>query len=150
MGASAVELAHGLKQGEVLLLENTVFTQKKKKAIQHTQKLAKLADVYVNDAFGTAHRAHASTTVVAKYFKKSDKCFGFLMEREIKNGNKVLHESKKPITAVTGGAKVSDKILLLERFLDFADNIIIGGGMAYTFFKARRGKIGSSLWKWSV
>ncbi len=146
VGASAVELAHGLKQGEVLLLENTRFYAEEEKGDPaFAQKLAKLADVYVNDAFGTAHRAHASTTVVAKYFKKSDKCFGFLMEREIKNGNKVLHESKKPITAVTGGAKVSDKILLLERFLDFADNIIIGGGMAYTFFKARRGKIGSSL-----
>ena len=146
VGDSARELAAALQPGEVLLLENTRFYKEEEKGDpDFAKKLADLADCYVNDAFGTAHRAHASTTIVAQYFAAENKCFGFLMEREITNANRVLHHSERPVTAITGGAKVSDKILLLERFLDSADNIIIGGGMAYTFFKAQGGHIGSSL-----
>lgn len=146
VGDSARELAAALQPGEVLLLENTRFYKEEEKGNpDFAKKLADLADCYVNDAFGTAHRAHASTTIVAQYFAAENKCFGFLMEREITNANRVLHHSERPVTAITGGAKVSDKILLLERFLDSADNIIIGGGMAYTFFKAQGGHIGSSL-----
>lgn len=143
---SAQSLAAALQPGEVLLLENTRFyVEEEKGNPEFAQKLAALADVYVNDAFGTAHRAHASTTVVANYFPAEAKTFGFLMEREIANANKVLHHAERPTVAITGGAKVSDKILLLERFLDSADTIIIGGGMAYTFFKAQGGQIGNSL-----
>jgi phosphoglycerate kinase len=146
IGEDAVELAENLQMGEVLVLENTRFYAEEEKGdAKFAKKLANLGDVYVNDAFGTAHRAHASTTVVANYFKQEDKCFGFLMEKEIENANKVLHHSEHPVTAITGGAKVSDKILLLEKFLDSVDNIIIGGGMAYTFFKAQGGQIGNSL-----
>jgi phosphoglycerate kinase len=146
VGESAQSLATALQPGEVLLLENTRFYPEEEKGdAAFAQKLAALADVYVNDAFGTAHRAHASTTIVANYFAPEAKTFGFLMEREITNANKVLHHAEHPVVAITGGAKVSDKILLLERFLDSADVIIIGGGMAYTFFKAQGGHIGSSL-----
>ncbi len=146
IGKKAEKMAAALKPGEVLLLENTRFHKEEEAGdAAFAAALAKLGDVYVNDAFGTAHRAHASTTIVAHSFDAKSKCFGKLMEREIVNADKVLHHSVKPVTAITGGAKVSDKILLLTRFLDFADNIIIGGGMAYTFFKAQKGMIGNSL-----
>src|SRR4030095_1773243 len=106
---------------------------------------SKLGDIYVNDAFGTAHRAHASTAVIAKFFAANKRMFGLLMEGEVKSAEKVLHNSEKPFTAIIGGAKVSDKILILENLLEKATDIIIGGGMAYTFFKAQGGSIGSSL-----
>ena len=145
-GKSAVRKAAALLPGEVLLLENTRFYAEEEKGDPaFAQKLAALADVYVNDAFGTAHRAHASTTIVANYFDKNHKCFGFLMDREIANATRVMKNPEKPVTCVVGGAKVSDKIILLERFLDFADNIIVGGAMAYTFIQAKKGAIGSSL-----
>ncbi|HFA48014.1 MAG TPA: phosphoglycerate kinase [Bacteroidetes bacterium] len=146
VGPTASKMAASLKPGEVLLLENTRF-QKEEAAGDEgfAKQLAELADVFVNDAFGTAHRAHASTTVVAKFFKPADRTFGFLMENEIKNAQKVLDNPVRPFTAITGGAKVSDKIMLLERFMDLVDNIIVGGGMAYTFVKAQGGQIGNSL-----
>lgn len=135
-----------LQPGQVLLLENTRFYKEETDGEPAFSKaLASLADVYVNDAFGTAHRAHASTTTVANYFDKYHKGFGFLMEAEVKNGFKVLKEAEKPFTAIVGGAKVSDKIQLLENLIEKADNILIGGGMAYTFFKAQGGEIGNSL-----
>src|SRR6202044_174996 len=108
-------------------------------------KLSKLGDVYVNDAFGTAHRAHASTAVIAQFFPKDKKMFGLLMEGEVSSAEKVLHQSEKPFTAIIGGAKVSDKILIIENLLQRANNIIIGGGMAYTFLKALGNEVGSSL-----
>lgn len=146
VGKSAVRKAAALPAGEVLLLENTRFyTEEEKGDAEFAKKLAALADVYVNDAFGTAHRAHASTTIVAKSFDKNHKCFGLLMEREIENANRVMKSPEKPVTCVVGGAKVSDKIVLLERFLDFADNIIVGGAMAYTFMLAKKGTVGTSL-----
>ncbi len=146
VGDVATQMAADLKPGEVLLLENTRFQKEEEKGdIDFSKKLAALGDVYVNDAFGTAHRAHASTTVMAQFFPKESRTFGYLMESEIKNAEKVLNEPERPFTAITGGAKVSDKIVLLERFLDLVDNIIIGGGMAYTFMKAKGGKIGNSL-----
>ena len=146
IGKSSVKKAAELQPGEVLLLENTRFYPEEEKGDpEFAQKLAALGDVYVNDAFGTAHRAHASTTVVANYFDKNHKCFGMLMEREIENANRVMKNPESPVTCVVGGAKVSDKIILLERFLDFADNIIIGGAMAYTFMLAKKGTVGNSL-----
>lgn len=139
-------LSSALRPGDVLLLENTRFHPEEEDGDEDfAEKLARHGEVYINDAFGTAHRAHASTTVVARFFEPGQKAFGFLMEREITNANKVLHSADKPVCAITGGAKVSDKILLLEKFLDSADIIIIGGGMAYTFFKAQGGNIGNSL-----
>jgi phosphoglycerate kinase len=146
VGNEATKLAKGLKPGEVLLLENTRF-QKEESAGDKAfaKKLAAFGDLYVNDAFGTAHRAHASTTVVAQFFKKTQKSFGFLMKKEIENAEKVLKNPTRPLTAIIGGAKVSDKILLLEKLIDFADNLIIGGGMAYTFLKAQGGLVGNSL-----
>ncbi|MBK6931214.1 MAG: phosphoglycerate kinase [Saprospirales bacterium] len=146
IGKVPVKKAAALKPGEVLLLENTRFYAEEEQGNpEFAQKLAALADVYVNDAFGTAHRAHASTTIVANYFDPQHKCFGFLMEREIENARRVMQHPEKPVTCVVGGAKVSDKIVLLERFLDFADQIIIGGAMAYTFMLAKKGSIGNSL-----
>jgi phosphoglycerate kinase len=146
VGEKAEAMAAALQAGEVLVLENTRFEQGEKKGDeQFAKSLAKLADVYVNDAFGTAHRAHASTTTVAQFFPANAKSFGFLMEAEIKNANKVLNNPERPLTAIIGGAKVSDKILLLERLIDFVDNLLIGGGMAYTFVKAQGGQIGNSL-----
>ncbi len=146
VGKQAEKMAKELPMGEVLIVENTRFQSEEKKGDEaFAKKLAKLGDVYINDAFGTAHRAHASTTTVAKYFKKGKKAFGFLMEKEIENANRVLHDPERPLTAIIGGAKVSDKILLLEKLIDFADNIIVGGGMAYTFLKAQGGNIGKSL-----
>ena len=146
VGKSAVKKAAALKPGEVLLLENTRFYAEEEKGDEaFSKKLAALGDIYVNDAFGTAHRAHASTTVVAHFFDKDHKTFGFLMEREIENASRAMHNPAKPVTCVTGGSKVSDKIMLLEKFLDYADNILIGGAMAYTFFLAKKGAVGNSL-----
>ena len=135
-----------LRPGEVLLLENLRFYKEEEKGDEgFAKKLAVLGDVYVNDAFGTAHRAHASTAVIAKFFPDDRKMFGLLMESEVKSAEKVLHEAKKPFVAIIGGAKVSDKMLILENLLDKATDIIIGGGMAYTFMKADGGNIGKSL-----
>ena len=146
IGSVAEEKALELQSGEVLLLENTRFHQGESKGDPVLAgSLAKLGDIYVNDAFGTAHRAHASTAVVAQHFDPAAKSFGLLMESEITNANKVLNTPDKPLVAITGGAKVSDKLLLLEKLIDFADTVIIGGGMAYTFFKAQGGNIGNSI-----
>ena len=143
VGADAQSKAAALKMGQVLIIENTRFHKEEEKGDETFAKgLAALADVYVNDAFGTAHRAHASTTTVAHYFTPENKCFGFLMQAELDNANILMNAPKRPFTAITGGAKVSDKILLLEKLLDKVDNLIIGGGMAYTFSKAQGGKSG--------
>jgi len=146
IGKEAIDKAAALKPGEVLLLENLRFYPEEEKGDKaFAEKLSKLGDIYVNDAFGTAHRAHASTTIVAQFFPTGKKMFGLLMDAEVSSAEKVLRESKKPFVAIIGGAKVSDKILILENLLEKASDIIIGGGMAYTFFKAQGGKIGSSL-----
>jgi len=146
IGEQAYTTAGMLKPGETLLLENLRFYKEEEKGDKaFAQKLAKLGDVYVNDAFGTAHRAHASTAVIADFFPKDKKMFGLLMEGEVKSAEKVLHQSQKPFVAIIGGAKVSDKILIIENLLERATDIIIGGGMAYTFMKAQGGKIGNSL-----
>jgi phosphoglycerate kinase len=168
VGDSAVSLSSSLKSGEILLLENLRFyveeegkpklpetvTEEEKKAAkdavkksqkQFTAKLASYADCYVNDAFGTAHRAHASTALIADLFGDNDKMFGYLIVAELDAMDKVLKSSKKPFTAIMGGAKVSDKILVIENLLPRVNNLIIGGGMAYTFVKAKGGKIGKSL-----
>ncbi|MEO6355105.1 MAG: phosphoglycerate kinase [Ferruginibacter sp.] len=146
IGEQASLTASTLRAGEVLLLENLRFYKEEEKGEKEfAEKLSKLGDVYVNDAFGTAHRAHASTAVIAQFFAADKKMFGLLMESEVKSAEKVLHESEKPFTAIIGGAKVSDKILIIENLLERATDIIIGGGMAYTFLKARGGKIGGSL-----
>lgn len=145
IGEKAQELANKLKPGEVLLLENLRFHKEEKNGDRNfAGKLAALADVYINDAFGTAHRAHASTTIVADFFPK-EKAFGYLIKSELKSMNQVLGAHEKPFTAIMGGAKVSDKILIIENLLDKVDNLIIGGGMAYTFVKAQGGSIGSSI-----
>jgi phosphoglycerate kinase len=146
IGSQAALTAEMLRPGEVLLLENLRFYKEEEKGEEaFAEKLSKLGDVYVNDAFGTAHRAHASTAVIAKYFDTDKKTFGLLMEAEVLSAEKVLHQSQKPFTAIIGGAKVSDKILIIENLLERATDIIIGGGMAYTFIKAKGGKIGNSL-----
>lgn len=146
IGEQAYTTADMLRPGEVLLLENLRFYKEEEKGDKtFAQKLAKLGDVYVNDAFGTAHRAHASTAVIAEFFPKDKKMFGLLMESEVSSAEKVLHQSQKPFVAIIGGAKVSDKILIIENLLERATDIIIGGGMAYTFMKAQGGKIGNSL-----
>ena len=146
IGSQAGLTAEMLHPGEVLLLENLRFYKEEEKGDESfAEKLSKLGDVYVNDAFGTAHRAHASTAVIAKYFDTDKKTFGLLMEAEVLSAEKVLHQSQKPFTAIIGGAKVSDKILIIENLLERATDIIIGGGMAYTFIKAKGGKIGNSL-----
>lgn len=142
----AVAMAHDLKPGEVLLVENLRFYKEEEKGDKaFAEKLSRLGDVYVNDAFGTAHRAHASTAVIADYFGKDKKMFGLLMENEVASAEKVLHHAEKPFLAIIGGAKVSDKILIIENLLERATDIIVGGGMAYTFFKAEGGHIGNSL-----
>ena len=163
----ADEQAAALKPGEVLLLENLRFyeeeegkprgefaSDEEKKAAKNAlkekqkdfaKKLASYADVYVNDAFGTAHRAHGSTAVIADYFDEPNKMFGFLINNELKAMDKVLNEAQKPFTTIMGGAKVSDKIMIIENLLDRVDNLIIGGGMTYTFIKAQGGQIGNSL-----
>lgn len=146
IGKEAIQLSESMKPGGVLLLENLRFHKEEEKGEeQFAQQLASLGDVYVNDAFGTAHRAHASTAVIAKFFPPEKKMFGLLMEGEVKSAEKVLNNSEKPFTAILGGAKVSDKILIIENLLEKADHIIIGGGMAYTFFKALGGEVGNSL-----
>ncbi|MBC7914063.1 MAG: phosphoglycerate kinase [Pyrinomonadaceae bacterium] len=142
---SAADKAAALKNGDVLLLENLRFYKEEEKGdLVFAEKLSKLGDVYVNDAFGTAHRAHASTAVIAQYFPDA-KYFGYLMAGELANAEKVLNNPDRPFTAIMGGAKVSDKILLIEKLLDKVDNLLIGGGMAYTFAKAQGGQIGKSL-----
>jgi len=144
VGEVAENAAKNLQPGEVLLLENLRFHKEEEEGDpDFAKKLSKLGDVYINDAFGTAHRAHASTTVVAQYFK--EKCFGYLLKKEIESLNKVLKSAEKPVTAILGGAKVSSKITVIENILDKVDHLIIGGGMAFTFIKARGGKVGSSL-----
>jgi phosphoglycerate kinase len=154
MGDDAVNKASELKPGEVLLLENLRFYTAENKIKSDDEKaatkvfakkLSTYADVYVNDAFGTAHRAHASTAVIADFFDTDSKMFGFLINKEIEAMDKVLHSAEKPLTAIMGGAKVSDKIQVIENLLDTVDNLIIGGGMTYTFIKARGGEIGNSL-----
>ncbi|MDI3318289.1 phosphoglycerate kinase [Pinibacter soli] len=146
IGEQAFMTANMLRSGEVLLLENLRFYKEEEKGDEKfAEKLSKLGDVYVNDAFGTAHRAHASTAVIAKFFPKEKRMFGLLMEGEVSSAEKVLHSAQKPFTAIIGGAKVSDKILIIENLLERATDIIIGGGMAYTFFKAQGGNIGNSL-----
>lgn len=145
IGAEAVEKAKNLQPGQVLLLENLRFYKEEEKGDREfAKKLADLGDVYVNDAFGTAHRAHASTAIIAEFFP-NNKYFGYLMAKEIENAEKVLNKPERPFTAIMGGAKVSDKLELIEALLDKVDNLIIGGGMAYTFVKARGGEIGQSL-----
>jgi phosphoglycerate kinase len=145
IGDSAKNLAAVLKPGEVLLLENLRFYKEETKGDEDfAKKLASLGDVYVNDAFGTAHRAHASTTVIAKFFPEN-KLFGYIMENELKNINKVLSEVKRPFTAILGGAKVSGKIEIINQLMNKVDNFIIGGGMMFTFIKAMGGNIGNSL-----
>ncbi len=168
VGSEVEEMAAALKPGEVLLLENLRFhaeeegkaklpegaseeeikaakAEMKEKQKVFSKALAGLADVYVNDAFGTAHRAHASTAIIANYFDTDSKMFGFLIDSEVTNLDKVLKEAQKPFTAIMGGAKVSSKITIIENLLDKVDNLILGGGMTYTFIKARGGKIGNSL-----
>ena len=144
IGQSAVDRAASLESGEVLLLENVRFYKEETKGDQEfAKKLADLGDIYVNDAFGTAHRAHASTTIAAQFF--TDKCCGYVMSAELENAERILTGAKKPLTAIMGGAKISDKILIIEKLLDAVDNLIIGGGMSYTFSKAKGGSIGKSL-----
>ncbi len=146
IGNSAVQAAQNLQPGEVLLLENLRFYKEEEKGDEaFAEKLSKLGDVYVNDAFGTAHRAHASTAVIARFYPADKKMFGLLMESEIVNADKVLKTAEQPFTAILGGAKVSDKIQLIESLLERAHFILIGGGMAYTFLKAQGKEIGNSL-----
>ena len=145
-GTEVQQKAAALKAGEVLLLENTRFYEGEEKGDAHlAQELASLGEVYVNDAFGAAHRSHASTAVIAQHFNDQHKAFGFLMQHELDNASKVMENPKHPFIAILGGAKVSDKILLIESLLKKADKIIIGGGMAYTFIKAQGGHVGKSL-----
>lgn len=145
IGSVAKEASIALKPGEILLLENLRFHKEEEKGeVAFAKQLSELGTFYVNDAFGTAHRAHASTAVIAQFFP-NNKCFGYVMSGEIASVNKVLNSAEKPFTAIMGGAKVSDKILILEQLINKADNIIIGGGMAFTFVKAQGGKIGKSL-----
>jgi phosphoglycerate kinase len=146
IGEEAIQKAKALQPGQVLLLENLRFYKEEEKGNEEfAEKLSKLGDVYVNDAFGTAHRAHASTAIIAKFFSPENRMFGLLMEGEVKSAEKVLHSAEKPFCAIIGGAKVSDKILIIENLLERATDIIIGGGMAYTFYKAMGGNIGKSL-----
>lgn len=145
IGNVPLEMSKDLKPGEILLLENLRFHKEETKGNEEfAAELAALADVYINDAFGTAHRAHASTAIIAKFFPE-DKMFGYLIEKELQSIDKVLKDPKKPFTAIMGGAKVSDKILIIENLLDKVDNLIIGGGMTYTFIKAQGGDIGGSI-----
>jgi phosphoglycerate kinase len=145
IGKSAEEMAEKLQNGEVLLLENLRFYKEETRG-DHSfaKKLASLGDVYMNDAFGTAHRAHASTAIIAQFFT-DDKMFGYIMENEVQSIDKVLHEAKRPFTAILGGAKVSGKIEIINNLLDKVDNLIIGGGMMFTFIHAMGGNVGKSL-----
>ncbi len=145
VGEPAKTAAAALKPGEVLLLENLRFHAEEEAGdVAFAKELASLGDIYVNDAFGTAHRAHASTTIIAQFFP-TEKCFGTLLAKEIESLNKVLKNSEKPVTAVLGGSKVSSKITVIENILDKVDHMIIGGGMTFTFVKALGGKIGDSI-----
>jgi 3-phosphoglycerate kinase len=145
IGAEAKEAAEKLQPGAVLLLENLRFHSEEEAGdVAFAKELASLGDIYVNDAFGTAHRAHASTTIIAQFFP-TEKCFGLLLAKEIESLNKVLKNSEKPVTAVLGGSKVSSKITVIENILDKVDHMIIGGGMTFTFVKALGGKIGDSI-----
>jgi len=145
IGQEAVKLAAGLKPGQILLLENLRFYKEEEDGdADFAKKLASLGDVYVNDAFGTAHREHASTAVIARFFP-NDKLFGYLMEAEVESLKKVVHNAERPFTAVLGGAKVSSKIQVINHLIGKVDNLIIGGGMMFTFIKALGGKIGGSL-----
>lgn len=144
VGEDSFKQSSTLKAGEILLLENLRFYKEEEKGDESfAEKLSKHGDVFVNDAFGTAHRAHASTTIVAKFFK--DKIAGFVLQAEIENAKKVLENAERPFTAIMGGSKISDKIMIIEKLLDKVDNLIIGGGMTYTFVKAAGGKIGKSI-----
>ena len=145
IGESAKTMAAALKPGEVLLLENLRFYDEEKKGDEaFAKKLADLADLWINDAFGTAHRAHASTAVIAKFFPEA-KMFGYVMESELSSVDKVLKDTKRPLTAIMGGAKVSSKIEIIQTLMSKVDHLIIGGGMTYTFVKAMGGTIGNSL-----
>ena len=145
VGELAEKAAAELENGEILILENLRFHPEEKAGDKDfAEELSKLGDIYVNDAFGTAHRAHASTTIIAQFFPEN-KCFGLLLAKEVESLNAVLNNSTKPVTAVIGGAKVSSKIDVIKNIMDKVDNIIIGGGMAYTFIKVKGGKIGESL-----
>ncbi len=145
IGDVATKAAENLLPGQILLLENLRFYSEEEAGdVNFSKKLASLGDIYVNDAFGTAHRAHASTTIIAQFFP-SNKCFGILLAKEIESINKVLKDSKKPVTAILGGSKVSSKITVIENILDKVDHMIIGGGMTYTFIKALGGKVGKSI-----
>lgn len=145
VGEIAENAVAELKPGEVLLLENLRYYEEETKGdSEFAKKLSKLGDIYINDAFGTAHRAHASTAIIAKFFP-DNKCVGLLLESEIQNVNKVLKDNNRPITAIIGGAKVSSKITIIENILDTVDHLIIGGGMAFTFIKAKGGNVGGSL-----
>ncbi|AFD07781.1 phosphoglycerate kinase [Solitalea canadensis] len=145
VGEAAEKASAALKPGQILLLENLRFHKEEEDGDEaFAGKLAKLGDIYVNDAFGTAHRAHASTAIIAKFFPQ-DKCFGYLMAKEIVAINKVLKDGEKPVTAILGGSKVSSKITIINKMLDTVNNIIIGGGMTYTFVKAQGGQVGASI-----
>ncbi|MDC6404201.1 MULTISPECIES: phosphoglycerate kinase [Maribacter] len=145
IGEKAERAAQDLKSGEVLLLENLRYYSEEEKGDEaFAEKLSKLGDVYINDAFGTAHRAHASTTIVAKFFPGA-KCFGYLLAKEIDAIEKVMQTGEKPVLAILGGAKVSSKITIIENILDKVDDLIIGGGMTYTFVKAQGGSVGDSI-----
>ena len=145
VGELAEKAASELKAGEVLLLENLRFHAEEEAGdVEFAKKLSNLSDIYVNDAFGTAHRKHASTAVIADFFPEK-KCFGLLMAKELEAIDKVLHSGEKPVTAILGGSKVSTKITIIENILPAVDNLIIGGGMAFTFIKAQGGSIGNSL-----
>ncbi|MFT5943310.1 MAG: phosphoglycerate kinase, partial [Sediminicola sp.] len=145
VGEVAEKAVADLKDGEVLMLENLRFHAEEEKGDREfAEKLSKLGDIYVNDAFGTAHRAHASTTVVAQFFKEK-RCFGSLMAKEIEAIEKVMRTGEKPVTAILGGSKVSSKITIIENILSKVDHLIIGGGMTYTFIKAKGGKVGDSI-----
>lgn len=145
VGELAEKAASELKAGEVLLLENLRFHAEEEAGdVEFAKKLSNLADIYVNDAFGTAHRKHASTAVIADFFPEK-KCFGLLMAKELEAIDKVLHSGEKPVTAILGGSKVSTKITIIENILPAVENLIIGGGMAFTFIKAQGGSIGNSL-----
>ena len=145
VGDEAEEMADALEPGEILLLENLRFHEEEKQGERAFAKLlSKLGDIYVNDAFGTAHRAHASTTIVAEFFPEA-KCFGILLAKEIESIKKVMEDGEKPVLAILGGAKVSSKITVIENILDKVDHLIIGGGMTFTFVKAQGGSIGESI-----
>lgn len=145
VGEEAIKASESLQMGQILLLENLRYHNEEKQGdTAFAKALSELGDIYVNDAFGTAHRAHASTTIVAQFFPEN-KCYGMLLSKEIESLDRVLNNSEKPVLAILGGAKVSSKITVIENILDKVDEMIIGGGMAYTFIKAKGGNIGSSI-----